>query len=54
MSLLLTIVLNQRVVGSNPGEGTAWYPQLRVAIISRIACGTPYPSIKKNKKKITI
>jgi hypothetical protein len=20
-----TLILNQRVVGSNPGEGTAWY-----------------------------
>jgi hypothetical protein len=39
--------LNQRVVGSNPGEGTAWYLRAGylkihsgVARISRIACGT--------------
>jgi hypothetical protein len=49
--------LNQRVFGSNPGEGTAWClcedalenPQLGVAIISRIACGIP--NLNKKEKK---
>jgi hypothetical protein len=49
--------LNQKVVGSNPGEGMAWYlcagylkiHSSGVAIISRIACGTPITSVKKTK-----
>jgi hypothetical protein len=49
--------LNQRVMGSNPGEGTVWYlteqdtlnPQLGVAIISRIVCGTPNLSKQLSK-----
>jgi hypothetical protein len=44
--------LNQRVLGSNLSEGTAWYlwagylkSTAQVDIISRIACGTPNLSL---------
>jgi hypothetical protein len=53
--LLRCRTLKQRVVGSNPGEGTGGVFEqdtlkstARVAIISRIACSTP--NLSKNKK----